>query len=120
MASKSPKRGPHKQKGAQQHAQGEHGEKTRKRIKEIVQTKSSEPEPMEQRPHRDPAKNRLFSRRRQHDPADEQSDKNRLSRDIERHDHVRENFQVVGGAEGHPANPRSRVNPENPNEPNPG
>jgi hypothetical protein len=120
MARKSPKKGPHKQKGAQQHAQGEHGEKTRARIKEIIQTKPEEPEPMEQRPHRDPAKNRLFSRRGQHDPAEEQSDKTRLSRDIDRHGHVRENFQVLGGAEAHPANPRSHIDPEHPDDPNPG
>ena len=119
MARKSPKNGPHQQKGAQRHAEGEHGEKTRTRIKEIVQGKPKEPKRMEEPLHRSPAKSRLFSRRRQHDPAEEQSDKTRLSRDIERHGHVRENFQVVGGAEAHPANPPSHIDPEHPDKPNP-
>ena len=48
-----------------------------------------------------------------------QSEKNRRDSDIDVHGHVRENFQVEGGAESHPAMPRSHIDPANPDRPNP-
>ena len=47
-------------------------------------------------------------RRSQHDEAAKNSEKTRLSRDIDRHKHNRENYQVVGGTETHPAMPRHK------------
>lgn len=108
-----------RQKGAQQHAEGEHGAKTRARLREILQSRAPEPPAGGPAAHADPASNRLFSRREQHDEADLNSEKTRLSRDIGRHEHVRENFQVVGGSESHPAMPGSAIAPEDPDRPNP-
>jgi hypothetical protein len=110
------------QKGAPQHAEGEHGAKTKARIREIVQSGGNEPaetEPQDRSTHADPASQRLFSRRAQHDEAEANSEKTRLSRDIDRHGHVRENFQVPGGAESHPVTPRRSIAPEEPDRPNP-
>jgi hypothetical protein len=109
------------QKGAQQHAEGEHGEKTKARHREILQSRPAEPPSGDATPHDqpDPGAERLFSHREQHDEAELNSEKTRLSRDISRHGHVRENFQVVGGAEAHPAMPGSKTAPDEPNRPNP-
>lgn len=107
-----------RQKGAQRHAEGEHGAKTKARHTEILQSRPVAP-PSDAGPaHDDAGQNRLFERREQHDEAELHSEKTRVSRDISRHGHVRENFQVVGGAESHPAMPSSSINPRNPDEPN--
>ena len=110
-----------RQKGAQRHAEGEHGEKTRARLREDLQSRPSERGEPESAPHEspDPASERLFSGREQHDEAELNSEKTRLSRDIDRHGHVRENFQVVCGAEAHPVMPGSSTIPEQPDRPNP-
>lgn len=82
------------QQGAQRHAESQHGDKTRKRQAEIANT----PDPLEGRTgpqydpedireHDTPGKDRLFADRQQHDDAEKQSEKTRLSRDIERHGH---------------------------------
>jgi hypothetical protein len=111
------------QQGPQDHAEGQQGDKTRARQQEILHSRPPEPSREEReahaREHENPATHRLFSERGQHDTADEESDKNRLSRDIERHHHVRENFQVRGGAESSPAMPRSHIDPTHPDRPNP-
>lgn len=110
-----------KQKGAQAHPEGAHGEKTWQRLIEELQ---SRPETNARHAgvarHNPGAKSRLFSRREQHDEADLNSEKNRLDRDIREHRHIRENFQVRGGAESHPVMPRSHIDPEHPDAPNPG
>lgn len=110
-----------RQKGAQRHAEGEHGEKTKARHREILQSRPSQQVERDVSPHEnpDPATARLFSSREQHDEAELNSEETRLSRDISRHGHVRENFQVVGGSESHPSMPRSSTDPEHPNRPNP-
>ncbi len=83
-----------KMKGAQRHAEGNHGPATRSRIREESQTPGAErarPGP-EQRPrdaHPPDGEHRLFEGREQRDPADEQSDRNRLARDVDRHGHDR-------------------------------
>lgn len=106
-------------KGAQRHAEGNHGPATRSRIREEAQTPApgrGEPGPQQEPRDEHPpdGTHRLFERREQHDPADEQSDKNRLVKDIERHDHERSNFAVPGGAASHPAMPPEHIDPEHP------
>jgi hypothetical protein len=51
-------------------------------------------------------RHRLFEDRKQHDEADRNSDKNRLIKDVDKHHHDREQFQIPGGRETHPALPQ--------------
>jgi hypothetical protein len=44
-------------------------------------------DPSKIRKHDDTGKDRLFEGREQHDEADKNSEKNRLARDVDRHDH---------------------------------
>ena len=85
-------------KGTQQasvdHAPSQHGDKTLSRIAEISQTSNPlegrigpQYDPAEIREHDQAGKNRLFEDRQQHDDADKNSEKTRLARDIDRHDH---------------------------------
>lgn len=117
-------RGRSNQKGAQQHAQGGHGPKARARLREQLESGSGgDDAPREQHDptsHDEAGKHRLFERREQHDEADSNSEKNRLQKDIQDHDHNRENFQVRGGAESSRAERSSHINPENPDAPTPG
>jgi hypothetical protein len=83
-----------RQQGAVDHAPSQHGDKTLSRIAEVSQTSSPEWErlgpqydPSEIRAHDDKGKDRLFEDRQQHDEADKNSEKTRLARDIDRHDH---------------------------------
>ena len=116
-----------KQKGAQAHAEGQHGEKTHSRFLEEVNAEGEGQRAAEDRAfeaatdgrHPQDGGHRLFEGRGQRDEAERNSDKNRLSADIDAHGHVRENFQVPGGAESHPAMPRSHTDPANPDRPNP-
>jgi hypothetical protein len=96
------------QKGAQRHAEGQHGEKTHRAL--IEQLQSRPPEENENRKdtrgqHDTPGKHRLFEDREQHDEADKNREKNRLDKDIQDHGHERSNFQVRGGKASHPALP---------------
>ncbi len=70
--------------------------------------------------HAEAGKHRLFEQREQHDDADVASEKTRLSRDIDAHDHNRENFQVVGGSSSTRVEPRNPINPTHPDAPTPG
>jgi hypothetical protein len=83
------------QQGAQEHAASGQGERTRTRQAEIANT----PDPLEGRtgPQHDPEKirrhdttgrDRLFEDREQHDEAEKNSEKTRLSRDLDRHGHL--------------------------------
>lgn len=45
-------------------------------------------DPAEIRKHDDAGKDRLFEGRQQHDDAEKNSEKTRLARDVERHDHA--------------------------------
>ena len=115
-----------KQKGAQEHAEGQHGEKTHARFLEEVNSEGEGQRAAEQRGfqeqtesrHPQDGGHRLFEQREQRDEAERNSEKNRLDSDIDAHGHVRENFQVRGGAESHPAMPGSNINPANPDAPN--
>jgi hypothetical protein len=96
-----------KQKGPQDHAEGEHGPKTREEL--IRELESSPPEePFGERPEdklERPGKHRLEERREQHDEADINADKIRLSRKLDREDRDRSDYQVPGGDARHPALP---------------
>jgi len=84
------------QKGAQRHAEGEHGEKTRKFIRtQQITTKPDEEQdpsgprhdPGEIARHDDVGKDRLFEKRKQHDEAEKGSEITRRQRDTQRHGH---------------------------------
>ena len=108
------------QKGAQRHAEGQQGPKTTARQAEQRASGSSGETQRQDAQHPTDGKHRLFERREQHDEADLNSEKNRLSRDINEHDHVRENFQVKGGAKNVRVESRHAINPGHPDEPQPG
>jgi len=83
------------QQGALRHAPSQQGPKTRSRQAEIAH--SSDPtedrtgpryDPEEIRRHNTKGKDRLFEDRQQHDEADKNSEKTRLSRDLDRHGHL--------------------------------
>jgi hypothetical protein len=82
------------QQGATDHAPGQHGDKTLSRIAEVSQTANPEAgrtgpryDPAEISEHDHEGKNRLFDDRQQHDDADKNSERTRLARDTDRHDH---------------------------------
>ena len=118
------------QKGAQVHAEGQHGERTRSRIREQINAEGAQDETQSQRAAGDPnrksrgeesrtvherylenqelardGRHRLMEGRHQHDEAERKSDKNRLTIDVNAHKHDKERFQVPGGRETHPALP---------------
>jgi hypothetical protein len=102
-----------RQKGAVPHAERQHGIRTHNKIIEQLQSGQSGEERKESEGggdpmHREEGKHRLFEQREQHDEASKNSEKTRLSRDIDRHGHNRENYQVKGGTETHPAMPRHK------------
>lgn len=110
--SKNPaKRG--RQKGAVTHAEGQHGARTHNKLIEQLESGPSGEDPRKtnaagDRMHSEEGKHRLFEDREQHDEASKNSEKTRLSRDIDRHNHNRENYQIVGGTDTHPAMPRHK------------
>ena len=96
-----------KQKGAQQHAEGQHGEKAHARLREEIQTAGRpEREDVEQRDlrradeHPADGRHRLFEGREQHDEVDEGRDRNRLDRDVDRHGHEHDDTKPRGGYAG--------------------
>ena len=99
------------QKGAQAHAVGQHGAVTRSRLKEQINNNGASA--AEQAADAETAeaaavrlgRHRIYEGRSQHDEADQNAEKNRLERDIDRFDLEREHFQVKGGRETHPALP---------------
>ncbi len=117
-------------KGAQAHAEGQHGAVTRSQLKQQINNGGAQDETHSTREANDPnrhgkqgggsheeheqrmeggepdGKHRLFENRKQHDEADRGQDKNRLGKDVDRHHHEREQFQLEGGRETHPALPQ--------------
>lgn len=75
----------HNQPGAQQHAEGEYGDRTRERNREQVQN-GAEPRDEHRSEERAPAagRHRLREDREQYDEADLQSEKNRSAIERER------------------------------------
>jgi hypothetical protein len=81
------------QKGPQDHAEGEHGSKTRSKILEQLHSRNGNgdtpetpPNPLEptKNPAHHNAAHRLFEQRQQHDEAEKNSEKTRLNREVER------------------------------------
>ena len=78
------------QKGPQDHAEGEHGAKTRNKILEQLHSRNGNGSTGSQKndvepaviPH--PTAHRLFEERQQHDIAEKNSEKTRLNREVER------------------------------------
>jgi hypothetical protein len=112
------------QKGAQRHAEGQQGEKTREAFLAGISDHSrreSEPAPRaandpradgsdadeHERRIANPAferdgGHRLLENRTQHDEAEKNSEKNRRAIDMERHKHDGDEFQGPGGFTAHP------------------
>jgi hypothetical protein len=80
------------QKGPQDHAEGQHGAKTRTKILEQLHSGDGNPAPDPNKNGLGPSKDlahhnaahRLFEERQQHDEAEKNSEKTRLNREIER------------------------------------
>lgn len=78
------------QKGPQDHAEGEHGAKTRNKILEQLHSKNGNGTAVPKKNGVDPAAiphptaHRLFEERQQHDVAEKNSEKTRLNREVER------------------------------------
>ena len=109
-----------KQKGAQRHAEGQHGPKARAHLLEQFRSGETRAPAGDDRSHGAAGTNRLFERREQRDHAEQRSEKNRLDRDVRDHGHNRENFQVRGGSASARATPRNPINPGEPDAPTPG
>jgi hypothetical protein len=97
------------QPGPQDHAEGEHGRKTRRRILEqLTSGARQEPEVIRLLKKRIRAafrgKRRLVEDRQQHDEADKNSEQTRLSTELKRHralDGPSDNREALHGLEGH-------------------
>lgn len=79
------------QKGPQDHAEGQHGAKTRNKILEQLKNGNGAPPEnpengveLPKHPAHHNAAHRLFEQRKQHDEAEKNSEKTRLNREIER------------------------------------
>jgi hypothetical protein len=97
-----------KQKGAQNHGEGQHGDTTRRQIArawnhpgidrtagganvgegDAARERGPHERPDETRAHAPPSGSHLFSGRTQHDEADLNSEKTRQVKDAERHGHI--------------------------------
>ena len=55
-------------------------------------------DPAEIAKHNDAGKDRLFEGRQQHDEAEKNSEKTRLARDVQRHDHTDDDDAADGGS----------------------
>jgi len=88
------------QKGAQRHAEGQQGDRTKSRQQEELHSGSGSRSEATHREAQHPTdgKHRLFEGRQQHDEAELNSEKNRLNSDIDVHGHDRNDFQVPGGS----------------------
>jgi hypothetical protein len=107
-----------KQQGPQDHAEGDHGAKTRRRIEEQLQSRPpEEPEAQVIEKKRTRAayegKRRLVEDREQHDEAEKNSERERLYRDVQRGradgpSDNRENLHGVLGSREHRADYKER------------
>ena len=59
-------------------------------------------DPAKIRKHDDAGKDRLFEGRIQHDDADKQSDRNRLEKDVDRHNHTADEVGTISDKDTHP------------------
>ena len=106
------------QKGAQDHAEGQHGDKTLSRLQDITNDDGRQRETRSHRAENDPGRvaggeaglheemlahggdggHRLVEGRKQHDEAEKNSEKNRQRIDEERHGHERLEPPGQGGS----------------------
>ena len=86
------------QKGAQTHAEGMHGSKTREKL--IAQLEAGQTEPSRER-HVERAgkagKRRLVEEREQHGEKEKNSEKQRLQRYLDEHGLIKDGYDVPGG-----------------------
>lgn len=71
-----------RQQGAQEHGEGQHGEKAHERMVEELESGTPGRAADDRHSHPQDGKHRLFEGREQHDEADQNSDRNRLEKDI--------------------------------------
>jgi hypothetical protein len=72
------------QQGAQTHPEGGHGERTRQRLREDLESGRGEAEEYDAGPPAPrPGKHRVHEDRQQHDEAEKNSEKNRLAREAD-------------------------------------
>jgi hypothetical protein len=90
-----------RQKGAQRHAEGQHGSKAHSRFIESLQ-ESREPAPSELRTAFADGGHRLHEDREQHDEAERNSEKNRLEREVKRNRIDETSPQVPEALKGSP------------------
>lgn len=85
-----------RQQGAVDHSPSQQGARTRARQAEIASSGDEKSargpthDPAEIRAHNTKGKDRLFEDREQHDEHEKNSEKTRLARDLDRHNHVPE------------------------------
>lgn len=70
-----------RQGGAQTHPEGGHGDRTRDRLREQLESGVSEPAAKDISPPKREGKHRIHEDREQHDTADLRSEQNRLARE---------------------------------------
>ena len=90
-----------RQKGAQEHAEGQQGAKAHSRFIESLH-EGSEPAPSELRTSSADGSHRLHEDREQHDEAEKNSEKNRLEREVKRHRIDESSPQVPEALKGSP------------------
>lgn len=86
------------QKGPQQHAEGQQGEKTHRRFTEQL-NEGNVRERSEQEVNAQPGGHRLQEDRQQHDEAEKNSEKNRLAIDADRGKADPDDHNLHGGAD---------------------
>ena len=86
------------QKGPQQHAEGQHGDKTHDRLVE-QRNEGRSRERSEQGMNAQPGGHRLHEDREQHDEAEKNSEKNRLATDADRGKADPDDHNLNGGAD---------------------
>jgi hypothetical protein len=86
------------QKGPQQHAEGQQGEKTHRRFIEQL-NEGSPRERSEQEVNAQPGGHRIHEDRQQHDEAEKNSEKNRLAIDADRGRADPDDHNLNGGAD---------------------
>jgi hypothetical protein len=73
-----------KQKGPQDHAEGQHGSKTRSKILEQLHSGNGAVQRRPNNPADQNGAHRLVEDRKQHDPGEKKSEKTRLNREVGR------------------------------------
>ena len=90
-----------RQKGAQEHAEGQQGAKAHSRFIESLH-EGSEPAPIELRTSSADGSHRLHEDHEQHDEAEKNSEKNRLEREVKRNRIDESSPQVPEALKGSP------------------